>query len=77
LTLVYATAPARVAPFLLDHRYATSAVLLNLPGNALLGGGGGIGLIIGMSRLIPFHKYLLLIAVAVAPVPLGLYLQEF
>jgi hypothetical protein len=52
-------------------------VLLNLPGNALLGGGGGIGLIIGMSRLIPFHKYLLLIAVAVAPVPLGLYLQEF
>jgi hypothetical protein len=77
LKLVYDKAPARFAPFLLDHRYATIAVLLNLPGNALLGGGGGIGLIIGMSRLIPFHKYLLLIAVAVAPVPLGLYLQEF
>jgi hypothetical protein len=76
LKLVYEKAPKRFAPFLLDHRYATIAVLLNLPGNALLGGGGGIGLVIGMSRLIPFHKYFLLISLAVAPVPLGLYLQE-
>jgi hypothetical protein len=75
LKLLYAKAPARFAPFLLNHRYATIAVALNLPGNALIGGGGGIGLVVGMSRLIPFHKYLLVISVAVAPVPLCLYFQ--
>jgi len=68
-------APRRIAPFLLRHRYLLIAVLINLPGNALLGGGGGIGLAAGMSRLIPFSRYLLILAVAVAPVPLWLYLQ--
>jgi hypothetical protein len=32
--------------------------------------GGGIGLIAGMSRLFPFPKYLLLVCVAITPVPL-------
>ncbi|MEX6501694.1 hypothetical protein [Pseudomonas zhanjiangensis] len=62
--------PTAVAPFLLEHRYLTIALLLNLPGNALIGGGGGIGLIVGMSRLVPFPGYLALVACAVAPVPL-------
>jgi len=75
LRYLEAKAPAKFAPFLLNHRYATIAVLLNLPGNALLGGGGGIGLVVGMSRLIPFHKYLLIISLAVAPVPLVIYFQ--
>jgi len=75
LTLLYVKAPKKIAPFLLNHRYATIAVLLNLPGNALIGGGGGIGLIVGMSQLIPFHRYFLVISVAIAPLPLGLYLQ--
>jgi len=68
-------APAKFAPFLLRHRYATIAVALNLPGNALIGGGGGIGLVVGLSKLIPFHKYLLVISAAVAPLPLWIYLQ--
>jgi len=68
-------APKTIAPWLLRHRYLLVAVLLNLPGNALLGGGGGIGLVAGMSRLIPFHRYLLVLAVAVAPVPLWLFLS--
>jgi len=67
--------PTRIAPFLLNHRYITIAVLFNLPGNALIGGGGGIGLIIGMSRLVPFGRYLLVMAAAVAPVPLFIYLN--
>lgn len=75
LELLYAKAPAKFAPFLLNHRYAMIAVLLNLPGNALIGGGGGIGLVVGMSRLIPFHKYFLVISLAIAPVPLLIYLQ--
>jgi len=44
--------------------------ILNPPGNALIGGGGGIGLIAGMSRLYPFPKYILLASIAITPLPL-------
>ncbi len=64
------SAPSRVVPFLLRHRYFIIGVLFNVPGNALIGGGGGIGLIAGMSRLFPFPKYLLLVCLAITPVPL-------
>jgi hypothetical protein len=68
-------APSRITPFLLKHRFVAIAILLNLPGNALIGGGGGIGLVVGMSRLVPFHTYVLVMAIAVSPVPLFIYLQ--
>jgi hypothetical protein len=67
--------PTKIAPFLLKHRFVTLAVVLNLPGNALIGGGGGIGLVVGMSKLISFYKYFLVMAFAVLPVPLCIYLQ--
>lgn len=51
------------------------AVALNLPGNALIGGGGGIGMIAGMSRLFPTARYLLVVAVATSPVPVFLLLS--
>ncbi len=70
LRLLESRAPSAVAPWLVRHRYLAIAALLNLPGNALIGGGGGIGLIAGMSKLVPFTGYLALIALAVAPVPL-------
>jgi len=76
LELLNKKAPARIAPFLLRHRYLTIAVALNLPGNSLVGGGGGIGLVVGMSRIIPFQAYAALLAMAVAPVPLWFYLQD-
>lgn len=75
LDLLYSKAPSRVLPPLLRHRYLALAVLLNLPGNALIGGGGGIGLIAGMSRLFPLPLFVLLIALAVAPVPILLYFE--
>ena len=75
LELLNEKAPARIAPFLLRHRYLTIAAALNLPGNSLIGGGGGIGLVVGMSKIIPFHGYIALLAVAIAPVPLWFYLQ--
>ena len=62
--------PSRIVPFLLRHRYLVLAVLFNLPGNAIIGGGGGIALIAGMSRLFPFPKYVLLVCLAITPVPL-------
>jgi hypothetical protein len=64
------SAPSRIVPYLLRHRYLVLALLFNLPGNALIGDGGGIALIAGMSRLFPFPKYLLLVCVAITPVPL-------
>lgn len=62
--------PSRVVPFLLRHRYLVLAVLFNVPGNAIIGGGGGIALIAGMSRLFPPLKFVLLVCVAITPVPL-------
>ena len=64
------TAPLRIIPFLLKHRYLLVAFILNLPGNALVGGGGGVGVIAGMSGLYPFFRYLLLIGLAILPLPL-------
>jgi hypothetical protein len=64
------TAPSKIVPFLLEHRYLMIAFILNLPGNALIGGGGGIGLIAGMSKLYSFPRYLLLVSLAITPLPL-------
>ncbi|TVT55358.1 MAG: hypothetical protein FHK82_08440 [Sedimenticola thiotaurini] len=63
-------APTRFIPFLLRHRYIAIATALNLPGNSLMGGGGGIAMMVGISRLISYPKFLLLQVVAIAPVPL-------
>lgn len=63
-------APKRWVPVLLRHRFWTLAVLLNLPGSTLIGGGGGICMTVGLSRLIPFPQFLLTVALAVSPVPL-------
>jgi len=62
--------PSRIVPFLLRHRYLVLAVLFNLPGNVVIGDGGGIALIAGMSRLFPFPRFVLLICLAITPVPL-------
>lgn len=60
--------------FLLRHRYAALAVALNLPGNALIGGAGGIGMLAGMSRMFSFRTYILVVAAATLPLPLFLLL---
>ena len=57
-------------PWLLKHRYIAVIVALNVPGNALIGGGGGIALLAGMSGLFTFPRYLAALALAVLPVPL-------
>lgn len=77
LQFLYRKAPRRWIPFLLRHRYLAVIVLLNLPGNSLIGGGGGIGMIAGISRLFPFSVFLLLTAIAVAPVPMLFYFELF
>lgn len=56
---------------LIRHRALALIVLINLPGNSVLGGGGGLSLAAGMSRLFSFPAFVLCAAVAVAPVPLA------
>jgi hypothetical protein len=69
-----ANAPTRFGPFLVRHRYLALAVLLNVPGNIVIGGGGGIALVAGLSGLYSVPRYCLTIALAVAPVPLAVAL---
>jgi hypothetical protein len=63
-------APKRVAPLLLKHPYIAVIVALNVPGNAVIGGGGGIALLAGMSGLFTFPRFLASVSLAALPVPL-------
>lgn len=70
LELLLSHTPSRFIPFLLRHRYVAVALALNIPGNALIGGGGGISMVSGLSRIFGFVPFVLMLAVAVSPVPL-------
>lgn len=59
----------RLGALLNHHPHLVLAVLLNLPGNSLVGGGGGIGMLFGFTRAISWPAYLVTIAVSTAPVP--------
>ena len=68
-------APNRVVPFLLRNRHIALIAILNLPGNALIGGGGGIAIAAGMSGLYSLPGFLIAVLIAVAPVPLAYLLM--
>jgi hypothetical protein len=76
LALLRRALPRRVAPHLLRHRYLLLALLFNLPGNAVLGGGGGIAALAGLSGVFATAPTALTIALAVAPVPLMVYVFD-
>ncbi|MBC8337259.1 MAG: hypothetical protein H8E39_01070 [Alphaproteobacteria bacterium] len=69
-------APKRIVPLLLKHRYIAVIVALNVPGNALIGGGGGIALLAGLSGLFIFSRFLASVALAALPVPLFVMLSS-
>jgi hypothetical protein len=60
----------RLLSFFSKYRYPAIGILLNTPGNYLIGGGGGIALICGLSRNISWVWFFLTIILFVAPVPL-------
>ena len=64
-------APRWLKPWLVNHRMLTLIALVNLPGNTLLGGGGGIALVTGLSKLMSYPQFLLGMALGVAPVPVA------
>lgn len=55
------------------HRYLFLAALINLSGNALVGGGGSILFLAGLSRLFRPFGVALTLALAVLPVPLAIW----
>jgi len=64
----------RVAAFLLRHRYLLVAALINMPGNSVLGGGGGIALTCGFARLYRWPWFVATVALASLPIPLLVFL---
>lgn len=71
IAMLTKNSPNRAFSAALRHRYIGLALLFNLPGNFLIGGGGGIGLIAGMSGLFSTTGYLLTLMIAVSPVPIA------
>ena len=71
IALLIDRAPKRFVPLLLRYRYLALALALNVPGNYLIGGGGGIALFAGVSRLYSLPGFVTTIMLAVAPVPLA------
>ncbi|MDA8585186.1 hypothetical protein N9L47_02845 [Rhodobacteraceae bacterium] len=74
MALMTRNLPKWLAPVVQMGRYVTLGVLLNIPGNALIGGGGGIAFVAGFSKLFRPSLTILIIAIAVLPVPLAVYL---
>ena len=65
-------APRKWVPFLLRHRLWALALLINLPGSALIGGGGGICMAVGVSRLVTYPQFLITTALATSPLPVAI-----
>jgi len=74
LEALRARAPGWLRPLATRYRYVLLGLLVNLPGNAVLGGGGGILFTAGLSRLFLPVQTVVTILVAVAPVPLAVWL---
>ncbi len=71
LALLVENAPSGWLPFLLRYRYIALALAFNLPGNAVLGGGGGIAMLTGLSGMFSFPAFLFVACVSALPLPLA------
>ena len=57
---------------LAKFRYLALGIALNVPGNFMIGGGGGICMMAGMSKLFSPLVFILTIMIAVSPLPIAL-----
>jgi len=73
IALFKARLPAWLGPHLMRWRYLVLAGLINLPGSSLIGGGGGILLMAGISRVFMTTATIMTIILAVAPVPIAVW----
>lgn len=61
--------PRTVLSRVLRYRCVALGLLFNTPGNSLIGGGGGIALAVGASRLLSVAQFVATVLIAVAPIP--------
>jgi hypothetical protein len=66
--------PKWLAPIFCNYRYVTIGLAINLPGNIALGGGGGIMLAGGLSRLFQTRFMILIVMLSTLPIPLSVWL---
>jgi hypothetical protein len=59
-----------IGPRIMKHRYLILAILFNLPGNVVFGGGGGIAMLSGMSQMVNWQRYFMTVLLATSPVPI-------
>lgn len=74
LTLLLEGAPPRTVGLALRHRYVALALCVNVPGNAIVGGGGGIMMVAGLSGIFAPVQTFIAIAIAVSPIPIAVML---
>lgn len=67
---------SRLVRSLVNYRYIALALAINAPGNVVLGGGGGLALMAGVSRLFDPLSFLLTVLIAVLPVPLLFFIGQ-
>jgi hypothetical protein len=72
--LVHGLLPEKYCGWIVRFRYLNLAVLINIPGNSVIGGGGGIAFVAGMSGTFRMPLAVLTIALATLPVPLAIWL---
>lgn len=73
---IAARSPFRWLAHLMRFRWLALIVLINMPGNMVLGGGGGIALAAGNSRTFTIWAFLFSVGVAVAPIPLAVLMAD-
>ncbi|EAQ24223.1 MULTISPECIES: hypothetical protein [unclassified Roseovarius] len=73
-SFVQAQLPARYLGWVVKYRYVNLALLINIPGNSMIGGGGGIAFVSGLSGVFRAHLAILTLVIATAPVPLAIWL---
>ncbi|KGM89994.1 hypothetical protein rosmuc_00592 [Roseovarius mucosus DSM 17069] len=71
---IAAQLPGRYLDWIVHYRYLHLAVLINVPGNSIIGGGGGIAFVSGLSGVFRAPLAVLTLFAATAPVPLTIWL---
>ncbi|MEW9921253.1 hypothetical protein AB2B41_16700 [Marimonas sp. MJW-29] len=67
---------SRLSHLAVRNRYVVLALLLNLPVNSVIGGGGGLAFMAGLSGIYSFWAFLITVLIAVAPFPLMFVVLE-
>jgi len=66
-------APPNIVSLVLKRRYIALAIAVNIPGNAVIGGGGGIMMMAGLSGIFAPVPTLIAILIGVSPVPFAVF----